>query len=62
MLEFPYGIADFHAIRRDGMVYVDRTSYLRDVERRGRIRVFVRPRRCGKSLGLQTVATYCDLR
>ncbi len=36
MLELPYGIADFHAIRRDGMVYVDRTAHLRDVERLGR--------------------------
>ena len=62
MLEFPYGIADFHAIRRDGMVYVDRTSYLRDVERLGRILVFLRPRRFGKSLWLQTLATYYDLR
>ena len=62
MLEFPYGIADFYAIRRDGMVYVDRTSYLRDVERLGRILVFLRPRRFGKSLWLQTLATYYDLR
>ncbi len=62
MLEFPYGIADFYAIRRDGMVYVDRTPYLREVERLGRILVFLRPRRFGKSLWLQTLATYYDLR
>jgi Predicted AAA-ATPase len=62
MLEFPYGIADFQAIRRDGMVYVDRTSYFREVERLGRTLVFLRPRRFGKSLWLQTLATYYDLR
>ena len=45
MIEFPYGIADFQAIRRDGTVYVDRTSYLREIERLGRTLVFLRPRR-----------------
>ncbi len=54
MLEFPCGIADSYAIRRDGMVYVDRTSYLRDGERLGRILVFLRPRRFGKSLSSAT--------
>ncbi len=62
MIEFPYGIADFHSIRRDGMVYVDRTAYLREVERLGRVLVFLRPRRFGKSLWLQTLANYYDLR
>ena len=31
MLEFPYGIADFRRIRRDAMVYVDRTAHIRDL-------------------------------
>lgn len=62
MLEFPYGIADFYAIRRDRMVYVDRTAHIHDVERLGRTLVFLRPRRFGKSLWLQTLATYYDVR
>jgi hypothetical protein len=62
MIEFPYGIADFYAIRRDGMLYVDRTAYVREVERLGRVLVFLRPRRFGKSLWLQTLANYYDLR
>ena len=62
MHELPYGIADFYAIRRDGMVYVDRTAHIRDVERLGRILVFLRPRRFGKSLWLRTLATYYNLR
>ena len=45
MIEFPYGIADFYTIRREGMVYVDRTSHIRNLERLGRILVFLRPRR-----------------
>ncbi len=61
MITFPYGIADFQAIRREGMYYVDRTAHLRDVERLGRALVFLRPRRFGKSLWLQTLATCYDL-
>lgn len=62
MIKFPYGIADFLRIRREGMVYVDRTAYLREVESLGDILVFLRPRRFGKSLWLRTLATYYDLR
>jgi hypothetical protein len=62
MIEFPYGIADFHSIRRDRMVYVDRTAHIREMERLGRVLVFLRPRRFGKSLWLRTLATYYDLR
>ncbi len=62
MIQFPYGIADFRRIRRDGMVYVDRTAYIRDLESLGSNLVFLRPRRFGKSLWLQTLATYYDLR
>ncbi len=62
MIQFPYGIADFRRIRREGMVYVDRTAHIRDLETLGSILVFLRPRRFGKSLWLQTLATYYDLR
>jgi len=62
MITFPYGIADFARIRRQRMVYVDRTSHIRDLEEMGSIIVFLRPRRFGKSLWLQTLAEYYDLR
>ncbi len=62
MIQFPYGIADFRRIRQQGMVYVDRTATIRDLERLGSILVFLRPRRFGKSLWLQTLANYYDLR
>jgi hypothetical protein len=62
MIELPYGIADFHTIRTQGMVYVDRTVHIHDIERLGRVLVFLRPRRFGKSLWLQTLANYYDLR
>ena len=62
MIQFPYGIADFRRIRRENLLYVDRTAHIHDVERLGSILVFLRPRRFGKSLWLQTLATYYDLR
>jgi len=61
MIELPYGIADFHTIRRQGLAYVDRTAYIRELEQRGRPLVFLRPRRFGKSLWLDTLANYYDL-
>jgi len=62
MITLPYGIADFRRIRREGMVYVDRTAYIPRIERLGSTLVFLRPRRFGKSLWLQTLANYYDVR
>ncbi|HEX3527987.1 MAG TPA: AAA family ATPase [Thermoanaerobaculia bacterium] len=62
MITLPYGIADFRRIRQEGMVYVDRTAYIPRIERLGSTLVFLRPRRFGKSLWLQTLASYYDLR
>jgi hypothetical protein len=62
MLELPYGIADFSRIIKSGRTYVDRTSHIRDVESLGENLLFIRPRRFGKSLWLQTLAAYYDLR
>lgn len=62
MLKLPYGLADFQAIRNDGYVYVDRTAYLGEIETLGRALVFLRPRRFGKSLWLDTLRCYYDLR
>ncbi len=62
MITFPYGIADFQRIRREGMYFVDRTACIHDVERLGATLVFLRPRRFGKSLWIQTLASCYDLR
>ncbi len=62
MLRFPYGLADFPRLIREGYVYVDRTMHLRDVEALGPQLLFIRPRRFGKSLWLSTLAAYYDLR
>ncbi|MCP4657693.1 MAG: AAA family ATPase [bacterium] len=62
MIRYPYAIADFRRIRQQGRVYVDRTAHIRDIEMLGDVLVFLRPRRFGKSLWLQTLANYYDLR
>jgi hypothetical protein len=62
MLKLPYGLADFPTLIRDGFTYIDRTHHIRDLEELGRLLLFVRPRRFGKSLWLRTLATYYDLR
>lgn len=60
-MKFPYGLADFASIRREGYFYQDRTQYIRVVEERGKQLVFLRPRRFGKSLWLSTLANYYDV-
>ena len=61
MIQFPYGISDFHLIRTKGYLYLDRTVAIPDLETVGRQLVFLRPRRFGKSLLLSTLANYYDL-
>ncbi len=59
-MQFPYGIADFRAIRNEGYFYVDRTDRIPLIERAGKQLVFLRPRRFGKSLWLSTLENYYD--
>ena len=61
-MKLPYGIADFPLLRRDGYVYIDRTDRIPILEELGRSLLFVRPRRFGKSLLINTLATYYDIR
>ena len=58
--EIPYGIADYSAIRRENMTYVDKTRFIVELERAGRFLFFLRPRRSGKSLMVSTLACYYD--
>ncbi len=57
----PYGIAGFKQIRADNYVYVDKTKYIETLEKSGaKYPFFVRPRRFGKSLFLDTLSAYYD--
>ena len=61
MLDVPCGQSYFPTIRRDRLVYVDKTRFIRDLEAPGRsFVVFLRPRRFGKSTLLSTLQHYYD--
>lgn len=57
-MQFPYGIADFEKIRRQGYFYQDRTDRIRTLEGMGEQLLLLRPRRFGKSLWLSTLDNY----
>ena len=62
MYKFSYGISDFKKIREKGYYYIDRSSYIINLEDIGETLVFVRPRRFGKSLLLSMLETYYDIK
>ena len=57
----PYGVADFAKFRKKNYYYVDKTRYLRDIEKKGDYLFFIRPRRFGKSLWLGIMEAYYDI-
>ena len=57
----PYGVTDYVAIRVDNGYYVDKTAYLRKIEKAGKYLFFIRPRRFGKSLFLSVLESYYDI-
>ena len=60
-LKIPYGIKDFKRIREEGYYYVDKTAFIRKMEERDSFVFFVRPRRMGKSLFVETLRCYYDV-
>ena len=60
-MKFPYGISDFYQVASEGYWYVDRTAHIRTVEEIGKVLLFLRPRRFGKSLWLSTLENYYDV-
>ncbi len=60
-LRFPYGHANFYTLITEGNYYVDRTSYIRLLEEKGRTLLFLRPRRFGKSLLISMLENYYDV-
>ena len=55
----PYGVADFRTIRREGLLYVDKTRFVRELENE-RFVFFLRPRRFGKTCWLSVLEHYYD--
>jgi len=57
-----YAEADFHSMRTKGHYYVDRTSFIAELENMGnRNLLFARPRRFGKSLWISILHHYYDI-
>ena len=59
----PYGLQNFSEILDQNYYYIDKTPYIEKLESLGeKYIVFLRPRKFGKSLWLDTLATYYDIR
>lgn len=60
MIKIPYGISGFEAIRREGYLYLDKTRYIREIEKE-RYCMYVKPRRFGKTLFTTTLDAYYSI-
>ena len=58
--QIPYGVADFVSVREQNLYYVDKTMFLRELEKQPRNIFFIRPRRFGKSLFISMMRAYYD--
>lgn len=56
----PYGVSDFVSIITRNRYYVDKTTYLAQLERETDTIIFIRPRSFGKSLFLSMMEAYYD--
>ncbi|MGE5344307.1 MAG: AAA family ATPase, partial [Candidatus Omnitrophota bacterium] len=57
----PYAVSDFNKFRKKNYYYVDKTRYIREIEKKGDYLFFIRPRRFGKSLFLAMLESYYDI-
>ena len=55
---YPIGIQNFESLRKDGYVYVDKTTLIYKLLKTGRYYFLSRPRRFGKSLLISTLDAY----
>ena len=54
-VKLPIGIEDFREIRTEGFYYVDKTALIEQLlEDWGKVNLFTRPRRFGKTLDYQS--------
>lgn len=57
----PIGIEDFKEIRTDGFYYIDKTGLIRELlQSRGKVNLFTRPRRFGKSLNMSMLKYFFE--
>jgi hypothetical protein len=59
--DIPYGVADFKDFPESNLYYVDKTRFIKNIEKKGKFLFFIRPRRFGKSLFLSMLEYYYDI-
>ena len=59
---YPIGIQNFEKIRKDGYFYIDKTALIYQMVKTGSYYFLSRPRRFGKSLTLNLLQHYYDVR
>ena len=60
--KLPVGIEDFAEIRTEDFYYVDKTGMITDLLRNwGKVNLFTRPRRFGKSLNMSMLKNFFEL-
>ena len=62
-VNLPIGTSNFAEIRREGWYYVDKTGLIRDLlnTRKAKVTLITRPRRFGKTLGMNMLANFFDI-
>ncbi len=61
--KLPIGIERFEELSQEGFYYVDKTLFIRELLRsRGKVNLFTRPRRFGKSLNIDMLNCFFDIR
>ena len=58
----PYGKQNWEDVRLDNFYYVDKTRFIAEIEASNEYFFFIRPRRFGKSLLMNMLRQYYDLR
>ena len=58
----PYGMQNWEDVRLDNYYYVDKTRFIPEIEASNNFFFFIRPRRFGKSLLMNMLRKYYDLR
>ena len=61
MLKIPYGISDYKMLKEEEYYYVDKTMYLEKLEDIGKVLVYLRPGRFGKTLFTSMMNYYYDV-
>lgn len=63
IIKFPKGNANFKEIREQGFLYIDKTKYIENIENENlKSIIILRPRRFGKSLFINMLACYYDIK